>query len=104
RTLDLAAKLALAAGAVAGLAARLDLAGFGQIAAQRVDVLVVKALATGAVNLPTATAHPHVAPAGAVVTVVAVTALAALARTFFVTAVAGGLVLAVTHCWFLQCV
>jgi len=56
RALDLTGELALAARAVAGLAARLDLAGFGDVAAQGVNVLVVKAAAFGAVNLRAAAA------------------------------------------------
>jgi hypothetical protein len=62
--LDLTGELALAARAVAGLAARLDLAGFSDETAQGIDVLIVKAAALRAVNL-CAAAAARAAPAWA---------------------------------------
>src|SRR5690606_10049225 len=57
RALDFTRQFALAARAVARLAARLDLAGFRQIAAQRVHILIIEAFAVGAIDLPSAPAR-----------------------------------------------
>jgi len=62
RTLDFTRQFALAAGAVAGLTARLDLAGFADEAAQHVYIFVVEALAFGAVGCAASTSGAATAP------------------------------------------
>ncbi len=49
RTLDLTRQFTLAARAVAGLTTRLDLAGFVDVTLERIDILVIEALALRAV-------------------------------------------------------
>ena len=78
--LDLAGEMALAAGAVAGLAARANLAGFGDVAAQCVNIFIVEAFAFGAeldITHPAARATP-VKAAVIPITVIAAEAASAI--------------------------
>src|SRR5262245_10277075 len=79
RALDFTRQFALAARAVARLAARLDLARLGDKALQRVDVLVVEALAVRTVGLATAAPAPETAPVVAFAVFALAAALAVLA-------------------------